>query len=70
MENNGDTIVVTGETAAAGKHSLKIIDAPGLRNEFNPHYVYAPKTQRRNDAKLAHSTESTLSAAERAQSLP
>jgi hypothetical protein len=43
VENKGDAIVVTDETAAEGNRSLKIVDAPGLRNAFNPHYVYAAK---------------------------
>ena len=30
-------------TAAAGKRSLKILDAPGLQNIWNPHYVYQLK---------------------------
>jgi hypothetical protein len=49
VENKGDAIVVTDETAAAGERSLKIVDAPGLRNAFNPHYVYAlaKKTSRK-----------------------
>ncbi|MHC4692082.1 MAG: right-handed parallel beta-helix repeat-containing protein, partial [Planctomycetota bacterium] len=42
VERKGDSIAVTDETAAGGKHSLKIVDAPGLRNAFNPHYVYKP----------------------------
>jgi hypothetical protein len=42
VERKGDSIAVTDETAASGKHSLKIVDAPGLRNAFNPHYVYKP----------------------------
>jgi len=42
VENKGDAIVVTDETAAAGKRSLKIIDASGLQNTWNPHYVYTP----------------------------
>lgn len=40
VENRGDSILVTDETAASGKHSLKITDAEGLKNAFNPHYVY------------------------------
>ena len=40
VERKGDSIAVTDETAASGKRSLKITDAPGLRNAFNPHYVY------------------------------
>jgi hypothetical protein len=42
VENKGDSIIVTDETAAAGKKSLKIVDAPGLRSAFNPHCVYKP----------------------------
>jgi len=42
VENKGDAIEVTDETAAAGNHSLKIADAPGLQNTWNPHLVYAP----------------------------
>lgn len=42
LENKGDSITVTNETAASGKHSLKIVDAPGLRNAFDPHFVYTP----------------------------
>ena len=40
VENLGDAIVVTDETAAGGKHSVKIVDAPGLRNVFDPHLTY------------------------------
>ena len=43
VENRGDAIIVTDETAAAGKKSLKIVDAPGLQNTWNPHYVYQLK---------------------------
>jgi len=43
IENKGDAIVVTDETAAAGKRSLKIVDASGLQNTWNPHYVYQLK---------------------------
>ncbi len=42
VENKGDSVAVTNETAAAGKHSLKILDAPGLQHQFNPHLVYSP----------------------------
>ena len=38
-----DAIVVTGETAAAGKHCLKIVDAPGLSRTWIPYLSYAPK---------------------------
>lgn len=41
-ENKGDSIQITDETAASGKHSLKIVDAPGLQNAFNPHFFYTP----------------------------
>jgi hypothetical protein len=33
---------VTEETAAAGKHSLKVEDAPGQKAFFNPHLFYRP----------------------------
>jgi hypothetical protein len=42
VENKGDSIAVTDETAASGRHSLKIVDAPGLQHAYNPHYVYKP----------------------------
>ncbi|MCL5280409.1 MAG: right-handed parallel beta-helix repeat-containing protein [Planctomycetes bacterium] len=42
VENKGDSIVVTDETAASGSHSLKIADAPGLQNVWNPHLAYSP----------------------------
>ncbi|MFZ2644133.1 MAG: right-handed parallel beta-helix repeat-containing protein [Verrucomicrobiia bacterium] len=41
-ENKGDSILITDETAAAGKHSLKITDAPGLSAAHNPHFYYQP----------------------------
>ena len=40
VENKGDSIAVTDETAAGGKQCLKITDAPGLARAYNPHYVY------------------------------
>ena len=33
---------MTDETAAGGKRSVKIQDAPGLQAAFNPHLVYKP----------------------------
>jgi len=42
VENRGDSIGVTTETAASGSHSLKIADAPGLQYAYNPHLFYAP----------------------------
>ena len=41
-EKKGDSILITDETAAAGKHSLKITDAPGLSAAHNPHFYYRP----------------------------
>jgi hypothetical protein len=49
VENKGDSIIVTDETAASGKHSLKFTDARGLQHAYNPHCVY----------KLNHSTGTT-----------
>ena len=46
VENKGDSIVVTEETAAGGKRSLKITDAPGLTHAFNPHLNYSVKYSR------------------------
>ena len=42
VEGKGDAIAVTEETAAGGKRSLKITDAPGLQHAFNPHFFYVP----------------------------
>ena len=42
VEGRGDSISVTDETAFSGKHSLKILDAPGLANEFDPHLAFMP----------------------------
>jgi hypothetical protein len=42
VEGKGDSIEVTDQTAAGGKHSLAITDAPGLQYAFNPHLVYSP----------------------------
>jgi len=42
VENKGDSIAVTDETAAGGRHSLKIADAPGLQNVWDPHFAYSP----------------------------
>ena len=37
VENKGDSILVTDTTAASGKRSLKITDAPGLKDVWKPH---------------------------------
>ncbi len=42
VENKGDSIAVTDETAAGGTHSLRITDAPGLQARFNPHFYFEP----------------------------
>jgi hypothetical protein len=42
VENRGDFIHVTDETAAGGQRSVKIQDAAGLQHAFNPHLVYKP----------------------------
>ncbi len=39
VENKGDSILVTREAAASGEQGLKITDAPGLQQTYNPHYV-------------------------------
>ena len=43
VENKGDSIVVTDETAASGRHSVKVTDAPGLENVYNPHLYWKVK---------------------------
>jgi hypothetical protein len=40
VENRGDSIAVTDETAASGKQCLRITDAEGLTHTYNPHLVY------------------------------
>jgi hypothetical protein len=42
LENKGDAIAVTEETAASGRRSLKVTDAPGLQYSYNPHFYYQP----------------------------
>ena len=42
VEGLGDAIAVTAETAASGKHSVKLTDAPGLKQRFNPLLYYQP----------------------------
>jgi hypothetical protein len=42
VENKGDSITVTDETAGGGSHSLKIVDAPGLQNTWDPHLACSP----------------------------
>jgi hypothetical protein len=40
VEKKGDAIVVTEEAAAAGKRSVKVTDAPGLAQAYNPHLAW------------------------------
>jgi hypothetical protein len=40
VEGKGDSILVTEETAASGKRCVKITDAPGLTQTYNPHLNY------------------------------
>jgi hypothetical protein len=42
VEGRGDSIAVTEETAASGRRSLKITDAPGLQFPYDPHLVFTP----------------------------
>ncbi|OJW26732.1 MAG: hypothetical protein BGO49_18325 [Planctomycetales bacterium 71-10] len=37
-----ELVAVTEEAAASGRRSLKIADAAGLKNGFDPHFFYAP----------------------------
>ena len=45
VEHHGDSIAVTAETAAGGKHSVKIVDAPGLSHAYDPHLTYENLSQ-------------------------
>jgi len=45
-EEKGASIRVTDETAAGGKHSLKITDAAGLSHDWQPHFYYKPNYRR------------------------
>jgi len=40
---NGASIAVTEETASGGRRSLKVVDAPGLKNNFDPHFYFLPR---------------------------
>ncbi len=42
----GGSVAVSGERAAAGQRSLKFTDAPGLKNEWDPHCFYQPRFRR------------------------
>ena len=42
VENKGDSVAVTEQTASSGKRSLRVQDAPGLVHGFNPHFFYIP----------------------------
>ena len=42
LENKGDSIATTRDTAAGGQQSLRITDAPGLQARFNPHFYFQP----------------------------
>ncbi len=41
-ENESATARVTDETAASGKRSLKFVDQPGQKAEYNPHIWWSP----------------------------
>jgi hypothetical protein len=43
VEGKGDAIAVTDAVAATGKQSLKVTDAPGLANRFDPHFFFEPR---------------------------
>lgn len=51
-ENQGDRIVVVDSTAAVGRKSLKIQDAPGLTHDFNPH-LYIASNHKEGNTRLA-----------------
>jgi hypothetical protein len=45
VEKKGDAIAVTDEAAASGQQCLKVTDAPGLSQRFNPHFYFEPHHQ-------------------------
>lgn len=44
-EGRGDSIRITDQMAASGKHSLQFTDAPDLKHTFNPHLFYIPRAR-------------------------
>ncbi|MCH5372344.1 MAG: right-handed parallel beta-helix repeat-containing protein, partial [Planctomycetes bacterium] len=42
VEGRGDAIEVTSERAASGERCLKVVDAPGLKFSYDPHFYYSP----------------------------
>ena len=36
------SVTISEDTAAGGKRSLKIVDAPGMQNAWDPHFFYSP----------------------------
>lgn len=43
VEERKDLVVVSEEQSASGKRSLKISDAPDLKQAFNPHFYFVPR---------------------------
>jgi hypothetical protein len=42
VEGKGDEVGVSDDQAASGKRSLRVVDAPGLKFGFNPHFYWEP----------------------------
>jgi len=42
VEGRGDSIAVTEERARSGRRGLKVVDASGLKRDYNPHFFYRP----------------------------
>jgi hypothetical protein len=65
VDNKGDSIQVTDKTAASGKHSLKIKDAPGLSANWKPHLcermqIAAGRVQNRFSLRLEANADVTF----------
>jgi hypothetical protein len=43
VEGKGDSIAVTDEAAATGGHSLRVVDVPGMKADYDPHFYYVPE---------------------------
>ena len=41
VENRGDSIAVARDPSASGRQCLKVVDAPGLKHVYNPHFAFS-----------------------------
>jgi hypothetical protein len=65
VEGKGDSIVVTEETASSGRRCVKVTDAAGLKNAWNPHLSYKVSysegtVQNRFDLRIEQASQITF----------